>query len=111
MQSLQQYLERLKDPYYSYEISLRAEAYGLAVLARAGKADIAAQRLLFDQLVDQDGEVFAKSLAVAADAAGDRSDRDSLLKSLTKAPNQSEEPELEDYGTLLRDQLAALAAG
>jgi uncharacterized protein YfaS (alpha-2-macroglobulin family) len=65
---------------------------------------------LFDQLVDQDGKVFAKAaLAVAADAVGDRSDRDSLLKSLSKAPNQSEEPELEDYGTPFRDQLAALA--
>jgi uncharacterized protein YfaS (alpha-2-macroglobulin family) len=110
VQSLKQYLERLQDPYYSYEISTRAEAYGLAVLARAGEADIAAQRLLFDQLVGKNGSLMAKAaLAVAADAVGDRSDRDTLLNELSKTGEQASSLELEDFGTPFRDQLAALA--
>ena len=110
VQSLKQYLARVRDPYYSYDISLRAEAYGLAVLARAGEADIAAQRLLFDQLTGQDSEIMAKAaLAVAADAVGDQSDRDTLLKQMSKTPDQVSKLDLEDYGTPFRDQLAALA--
>ena len=110
IQNLKRNLARVADPYYAISITPRAEAYSLAVLARAGEANIAAQRLLFDQLLELEGHVMAKAaLAVAAEAVGDKSDRDALLDALN-APAMSDAPNvLEDYGTSLRDQLAALA--
>ena len=110
IENLQRNLARVSDPYYAISITPRTEAYSLAVLARAGAANIAAQRLLFDQLLEQDGHVMAKAaLAVAAEAVGDRSDRDALLDALNAPATGSASDDLEDYGTSLRDQLAALA--
>ena len=111
------FLDRLKrglkqadDPYYDRPVTLRTRAYGLAVLAQAGRADIAAQRLLFDKLIDTEGQDFAKAaLAVAAHSVGDRADRDALLDSLLTLPAVTEANEIENYGNGFRDQLAALA--
>ena len=109
-QGLARNLERAEDPYYSFDVSLRTKAYGLAILARSGKADIAAQRLLFDELVSKPGETFAKAaLAVAADAVGDAADRDALLDALVQTPATIEFGTIADYGTGFRDQIAALA--
>ena len=78
-------------------------------MARAGQANIAAQRLLFDKLIAEQGKTFAKAaLAVAADAVGDNADRDALLNALLQTPPPVEFGSIVDYGTGFRDQLAAL---
>lgn len=110
VQSLARNLERAEDPYYNTQVSLGTKAYSLAVMARAGQANIAAQRLLFDTLIKTPGETLAKAaLAVAADAVGDQSDRDALLEDLNTIPVASERGTIVDFGTGFRDQLAALA--
>lgn len=105
-------MARAKDPYYGVELSLRTRAYGLAVLALADKPDVAAQRLLFDDLNATSGEDFAKvALALAAHAVGDTADRDALLTSLSEQPDQpidARSQPIVNYGGILRDQLAAL---
>lgn len=106
-------LEQAEDPYFEGELSLRTEAYALAILARAERPDVAAQRLLFDEMILHPGDDFAKAaLAVAAHAVGDHSDRDALLASLLDLPGaviEAAPTTLYDYGGVLRDQLAALA--
>ncbi len=106
-------LEQAEDPYFETELSLRTEAYGLAILARAERPDVAAQRLLFDEMILHPGDDFAKAaLAVAAHAVGDFSDRDALLASLLDLPGaiiEAAPMRLYDYGGVLRDQFAALA--
>ena len=74
---------------------------------------MAAQRLLFDEVILRPGDDFAKAaLAVAAHAVGDINDRDALLASLLDLPGaviEAAPTTLYDYGGVLRDQLAALA--